>query len=73
MELEGITAIIFTAILGIILIIIGYFNTKGNINSLHWYHRQRVTDNRAKPPIFGWAVFYPTLEVNELSDERPSC
>ena len=34
---------IITAILGIICIIIGIINTRGNITSLHFYHRHRVS------------------------------
>jgi len=36
-------------VIGFIFIVIGRFNMKGNISSLHWYHRQRVTENNRIP------------------------
>jgi len=33
---------VFPVILGIFLIILGYFNMQGNIGSIHRYHRHRV-------------------------------
>lgn len=48
-------------ILGIILIVIGITNMKGNISSLHWYHRQRVTEENIKP--FGKLVGLGTLII----------
>lgn len=53
--------VIGPAIIGIILIMIGYFNTKGNINSLHWYHRQRVSEEDRIP--FGKAVGRGTILI----------
>ena len=35
---------LITSILGIVLCIIGVINTTGNVSSLHWYHRHRVTE-----------------------------
>ena len=35
--------VIGPVILGIIISILGISNMKGNISSLHWYHRQRVS------------------------------
>lgn len=36
---------------GVIFVILGISNMKGNIHSIHWYHRQRVTEeNKA---VFG--------------------
>lgn len=29
---------------GVVLVLIGVSNIKGNINSIHWYHRHRVTE-----------------------------
>lgn len=29
---------------GLVLVMIGISNIKGNINSIHWYHRQRVKE-----------------------------
>ena len=48
-------------ILGIILIVLGVMNMKGNISSLHWYHRQRVTEEDRKP--FGKLVGLGTLII----------
>lgn len=45
---------IFTVILGVVCIIIGILNTKGNISMLHSYHRKRVTEENRLP--FGKAV-----------------
>lgn len=44
-------AFIISIGLGIILIVIGISNIKGNINSIHSYHRHRVKD--IDKPIFG--------------------
>ncbi|MCI8698338.1 MAG: hypothetical protein HFF29_04445 [Oscillospiraceae bacterium] len=40
--------------LGIILMIGGVFNMKGNIVSIHWYNRARVTE--ADAPKYGKAM-----------------
>ncbi len=40
---------IITGIIGVIIIVIGCFNRKGDISTLHWYHRQRVTEESRKP------------------------
>ena len=42
-------AFIVTAIVGIICIIIGISNRKGNIETLHSYHRKRVTEEDRIP------------------------
>ena len=49
------------SILGVILIVLGIMNMKGNISSLHWYHRQRVTEEDRKP--FGKLVGLGTLII----------
>lgn len=36
-------------ILGILLIVIGIFNTRGNISLLHSYHRKRVSEEDRVP------------------------
>ena len=48
-------------VLGVILIVLGIMNMKGNISSLHWYHRQRVTEEDRKP--FGKLVGLGTLII----------
>ncbi|MBR6513662.1 MAG: hypothetical protein IKT46_02385 [Clostridia bacterium] len=40
---------ITTTIVGIILCVLGGVNMTGNISSLHWYHRQRVTEDDIHP------------------------
>ena len=52
---------ITTAIVGVILCVLGCTNMKGNISSLHWYHRQRVTEENRKP--FGKLVGFGTLII----------
>lgn len=52
---------ITTTIVGIILCVLGCVNMTGNISSLHWYHRQRVTEENRKP--FGKLVGLGTLTV----------
>ena len=54
-------AFITTAVVGIILCVLGMMNMKGNISSLHWYHRQRVTEEDRKP--FGKLVGLGTLMI----------
>ena len=51
--------VIGPVILGIIISILGISNMKGNISSLHWYHRQRVSPDDVKP--FGKKVGLGTL------------
>ena len=50
-----------TAGLGLLICIIGIINMRGNISSLHWYHRQRVTEENRKP--FGKLVGLGTLII----------
>ena len=38
------TDVAVTAILGVFLVVLGVQNRKGNIGSLHWYQRRRVTE-----------------------------
>ncbi len=40
---------IFMIIIGVIFIIIGIFNRKGNISLLHSYHRKRVSEEDKLP------------------------
>ena len=47
--------------LGIMIFILGIINMTGNISSLHWYHRQRVTEENRKP--FGKLVGLGTLII----------
>lgn len=47
--------------LGILVSILGLINMTGNISSIHWYHRQRVTEENRKP--FGKLVGLGTLMI----------
>ena len=47
--------------LGMLISILGIINMTGNISSLHWYHRQRVTEENRKP--FGKLVGLGTLII----------
>ena len=50
---------IVTLIVGIVLIVLGIINTKGNISTLHSYHRKRVKEEDRK--IFGKKVGLGTI------------
>ena len=54
-------AFITSTLLGIILCALGSVNMKGNIYSLHWYHRRRVTEEDRKS--FGKLVGLGTLMI----------
>ena len=54
-------AFITVSVLGILVSILGIINMTGNISSLHWYHRQRVTEENRKP--FGKLVGLGTLII----------
>ena len=54
-------AFIITTSFGLLISILGIINMTGNISSLHWYHRQRVTDENRKP--FGKLVGLGTLII----------
>ncbi len=46
---------------GALISVLGIVNMTGNISSLHWYHRQRVTEEDRKP--FGRLVGLGTLII----------
>ena len=52
---------IFIAILGAVCIILGILNTKGNISTLHSYHRKRVSEEDRLP--FGRLVGLGTIII----------
>ena len=54
-------AFITIAGLGLLVCVLGIINMTGNISSLHWYHRQRVTEENRKP--FGKLVGLGTLII----------
>ena len=51
--------IMIPGIVGLLICIMGIGNMKGNISTLHWYHRQRVSEADRKP--FGKLVGAGTL------------
>ena len=55
------TTFITVAGLGLLVSVLGIVNMTGNISSLHWYHRQRVTEENRKP--FGRLVGLGTLVI----------
>ena len=48
-------------LIGVVLIVIGIGNAKGNINSLHSYHRKRVSEEHRLP--FGKLVGSGTIVI----------
>ncbi len=54
-------AFIVSALVGVICIMLGVSNMKGNINSLHSYHRHRVTEEDRIP--FGRLVGLGTIII----------
>ena len=52
---------IFTVVIGIVCIVIGVLNTKGNISTLHAYHRKRVSEENILP--FGKMVGAGTIII----------
>ena len=53
--------LIVTIVIGLALCVIGIINTTGNIRSIHWYHRQRVTAENVK--AFGKLVGIGTVII----------
>ncbi len=37
------------AILGLLIILLGISNIRGNISSVHWYHRKRIAKEDVRP------------------------
>ena len=52
---------IVSAIIGVMCIILGISNTQGNISSLHYYHRHRVSEEERIP--FGKQVGLGTIII----------
>ncbi len=46
---------------GIIIVILGIINIRGNISTLHWYHRKRVAESDI--PAFGKVVGTGTVII----------
>lgn len=49
------------ALLGLLIAAMGLTNWKGNLSTLHWYHRHRVTEENR--PIFGKLVGSGTMLI----------
>ena len=52
---------IFMLIFGICIIILGVLNYKGNISSIHWYNRTRITKENSKK--YGEAMGLGTIII----------
>lgn len=52
---------LLTAVLGVIVIVLGVLNRKGNVSTLHRYHRKRVSEEDRLP--FGRKVGSGTVIV----------
>ena len=57
-------AFIVSALVGIVCIVLGVSNCKGNISSLHSYHRQRVSEEDRIP--FGKKVGLGTIIIGAV-------
>lgn len=55
------TEYIIMLIVGIILILLGIMNVKGNISTIHWYNRTRITEETR--PKYGKLVGIGTLII----------
>lgn len=55
------SAVIVPVVLGIFISILGFSNMKGNISSVHWYHRTRVTEENRLP--FGRMIGLGTIII----------
>jgi len=53
--------IMIPVIVGVLISLMGIANMRGNISTLHWYHRQRVSEADRKP--FGRLVGIGTLLI----------
>ena len=51
----------FPMVFGVVLCVLGMLNMRGDISSVHRYHRHRVTDENRKP--FGKLVGFGTLLI----------
>lgn len=49
LQIERLREVMFLLALGVILVILGIFNMRGNIASVHWYNRRKVTKENQKP------------------------
>lgn len=54
-------SVIIPIVLGFFIIALGISNRKGNISSVHWYHRTRVTEENRVP--FGRMIGLGTIMI----------
>ena len=54
---------IFMLVFGILLIPLGIMNIKGNISSIHWYNRTRITEETR--PKYGKLMGSATIIIGE--------
>ena len=54
-------SVIVPIFIGVFIVLIGILNMKGNISSIHWYHRQRVEEKNKIP--FGRLVGIGTIVI----------
>ena len=54
-------AVVGPVILGMFISVLGISNMKGNISSVHWYHRSRVTEENRLP--FGRMIGLGTIVI----------
>ena len=59
--MEAFTGVIVTFLIGVVCIVLGIANRKGNISSLHSYHRNRVLEEDRIP--FGKKVGLGTIII----------
>ena len=60
-EDESMEEYILPIIVGLLIVVMGMVNVKGNISTLHWYHRQRVSEADRLP--FGRLVGTGTILI----------
>ena len=53
---------IFLLIFGICITILGIFNLKGNISTIHWYNRLKITKENSKE-YGNWFNFYDLWSI----------
>lgn len=54
-------SVIGPVVLGMLIVVLGILNMKGNISSVHWYHRTRVTEENRLP--FGKLIGLGTIII----------
>ena len=59
--MEAVTGAVLSFLIGIVCIVLGISNRKGNIESLHFYHRSRVSEQDRIP--FGKKVGLGTIII----------